>query len=134
MFISAVDSQTISPVKKFTYLKSTLRGTAAKAIVGLSVTAENYVTAKDILCDRFGKHDVIVTALYAQLQHFPTAANVFSFIKSTHNTVEKILRQLDNLRENLEHQHLLIQQILTKFLIDVTSKVEEWCATYTSGP
>ena len=53
-FVSAVDeNQTLSDVEKFNYLNNLVEGTAAAAIRGLPLTADNYEAAKNILKKRF---------------------------------------------------------------------------------
>lgn len=51
----------------FTYLKTYLTGTAAKAIAGLTLTDSNYDVAVDILESRFGRKDLIVNAHMSKL-------------------------------------------------------------------
>ena len=60
-FRSAIhDNQDISEVDKFNYLNSVLEGSVVRAIAGLSLT--NYEHAVQILQDRFGKTQQIITA------------------------------------------------------------------------
>ena len=47
---------------KFNYLNSVLEGPAARSIAGLTLTASNYENAVEILQDRFGKPQQIVSA------------------------------------------------------------------------
>ncbi|KAK2546895.1 hypothetical protein P5673_033374 [Acropora cervicornis] len=62
-FKSAVDDNpSLSDIDKFNYLRSLLEGSAAGAIRGLPLTAENYVAAKDILKKRFGQPQIIINA------------------------------------------------------------------------
>ena len=62
-FVSAVDeNQTLSDVEKFNYLESLLEGTAAAAIRGLPLTADNHEAAKNILKKRFGQPQIIINA------------------------------------------------------------------------
>ena len=51
----------IPPSMKFSYLKSYLDGPAARTIQGLPVTEGNYQSAVDILHDRFGKKQKIIS-------------------------------------------------------------------------
>lgn len=125
VFNSSVHEQEIPNVTKFSYLKSTLRGTAANAIHGISITNDNYKTAIELLKERFGKSEVIIETLYSQLQHMPVATNRISDIKSTYENIEKILRQLESQRENIDNQRILVQQILSKFPVQVLIKLEE---------
>lgn len=59
-FNVAVDSTNIAQINKFIYLNSVLVGEALSAIKGLAITPENYVIAKDILTERFGRKEKVV--------------------------------------------------------------------------
>ena len=62
-----------------------------------------------MLKDKFGKTEDIIAALYSRLQHLPQAMNWFNDIKSTYEAMEKILRQLEAQRENIDQQRMLVQ-------------------------
>ena len=64
-------------------------------------------------------------ALYSQLQHLVTASNRFNEVKNTHEAIEKIIRQLESQGEDVGHQRSAVQQILSKFPMDVIVKLEE---------
>jgi len=49
IFDSAINQQNISNVSKFSYLKNSLRGAAASAVCGFSVTNDNYLTVIHLL-------------------------------------------------------------------------------------
>ena len=95
----AVHEQNIPNVTKFSYLKGSIRNTAATAIYGISVTNDNYPVAIKILQDKFGKKESIIEALYSWLQRLPMATNRFSDIKHTYEALEKNLRQLETGRK-----------------------------------
>ena len=62
-FKSAVDDNPSLPdIDKFSYLRSLPEGSAAGAIRGLPLTAENYCAAKNILKKRFGQPQIIINA------------------------------------------------------------------------
>ena len=61
-FEANVGSQAFPSITKFTYLQSCLVGDARRAVSGLSLTAENYTHACNILETRFGKQERIVFA------------------------------------------------------------------------
>ena len=84
IYNSAVHEQDIPNVTKFSYLKGSLRNSAATAICGISVTNDNYPVAIHILEDKFGKKDDIIEVLYSQLQHLPIVTNCFTEIKLTY--------------------------------------------------
>ena len=126
LFSATVHSNdTLQDVMKFSYLKSCMKGTAAKAISGIPVTDVNYASAVDTLISKFGKPDVLIANLFAKLQHLPTSSSKFSDVKRTHETLETYLRQLTALGRDLESEGLLVQQILAKFPVDVTAQLED---------
>ena len=110
---------------KYSYLKGVLRGSAASAITGVSITNEGYDVAIQILQEKFGNKEAIVEALYAKLQRLPTASNKFSDIKYTHDVIEKLLRQLESQGEMVNQQKMLIHQLLSKFPLEVIVKLED---------
>ena len=57
----------LSKTEKLTYLKSYLVGPAARAIAGLKITESNYDAAIDMLKERFGRKDLIVSAHMSKL-------------------------------------------------------------------
>ncbi|XP_054628394.1 uncharacterized protein LOC129179316 [Dunckerocampus dactyliophorus] len=61
------ENNDLSKVEKLTYLKSYLVGPAARAITGLKMTESNYDTAVDMLKERFGRKDMIVSAHMSKL-------------------------------------------------------------------
>ena len=125
VYKTAVHEQDIPNVTKFSYLKGALHKTAATSIYGISVTNDNYPVAIKILCDKFGKKESIIEALYSQLQRLPLATNRFNDIKYTYEAIEKNLRQLESQEEKVNQQRMLIQQILSKFPAEVLVKLED---------
>ena len=66
MFEPSVHCQDIPDVTKFNYLRSTLKGAAAKAVAGIAVTGENYLDAVSTLREKFGKKEIIIAARFTQ--------------------------------------------------------------------
>ena len=76
-FESAVNRNTdISRIQKFTYLKSCVTGAAESAITGLPLTEDNYETAIDILRDRFGKPQLLISNHMDALLKLPIVSSV----------------------------------------------------------
>ena len=77
-FQSAVDGNTsFSAIEKeFTYLKSCLTSNAESAIAGLPLTADNYKVAIDILKDRFGKPQLLISNYMDALLKLPSVNSV----------------------------------------------------------
>jgi len=71
-----------------------------------------------------GKERIFIEALYSRLQRLPLAMNQFNNIKFTYEAMEKILRQLEVQEESVNQQRILVQQILSKFPIEVIIKLE----------
>ena len=62
-FKSAVhENTTLSPVEKFNYLISLLEGTDSRTIQGLTLTEANYHSAIELLKERFGQPQQIISA------------------------------------------------------------------------
>ena len=56
-------------------LKGSLCGAAAAVIGGISITSDNYDIVIELLKEKFGKTEIIIDALYSQLQYLPMATN-----------------------------------------------------------
>ena len=52
----------LTAIEKFTYLKGQLEGPAADCIQGFSLTSKSYEEAKQILEERFGNPQIIISA------------------------------------------------------------------------
>lgn len=98
-FVAAVDSSNIATVNKFSYLQSLLHGEAATSIRGLSLTADNYNTAKEILVRRFGKPERIVFSHIQnllQINHKTNNGSVTALWK-LYDDIQTNVRSLQNL-------------------------------------
>ena len=56
------DNSAISAVEKFTYLRSLVEGSAARAISGLQLTSANYNAALKVLRERFAQKQIIINS------------------------------------------------------------------------
>ena len=75
-FNSAVNNNPdLSAVDKFNYLRALLEGPAARSVQGLTLTASNYSTALEILQDRFGKRQQIISAHMDDLLKLPSCTD-----------------------------------------------------------
>ena len=83
-------------------MKNALQGEAVSAVYGISVTNDNYLMVIMLLKEKFGNQQAIVEALYSQLQYLSVAINRFAEIKQTYKAIEKILRQLESQKENID--------------------------------
>lgn len=61
------DSDALCKREKFTYLRSYLTGAAARAVAGLAITDSNYDAAVELLQNRFGRKDIVISAHMSKL-------------------------------------------------------------------
>ncbi|KAH7694706.1 gag protein [Aphelenchoides avenae] len=94
--------------QKFSYLKKYLRGRAEKLTEGLSVTEGNYVVAKELLTNSYGKKDYIVQALYRELEQLTKPLSNAASLRAFMQELEKICRQLEQLGEDLDQKQILV--------------------------
>lgn len=61
-FDAAIDSnESLNDIEKLNYLHSYLEGPVTATITGLALTKENYKIAVDLLCERYGNKQVIIS-------------------------------------------------------------------------
>ena len=114
-FRVTVDDSDLPDISKFTYLRSLLKDGASTVLDGLSVTADNYRVAKELLEDRFGQRELII---YAHVQ---------ALIELKQNDKDLSVRELRGLYEkiighvrSLESLHVSSKQygiILTPMIV-----------------
>uniref|UniRef100_T1IHQ5 Uncharacterized protein n=1 Tax=Strigamia maritima TaxID=126957 RepID=T1IHQ5_STRMM len=67
--LSVEENRKVKPKAKLVYLKSLLTGPALSVVAGLEVSEANFVTAKELLTERFGKKSVVIGAHFKALDH-----------------------------------------------------------------
>ena len=123
-FENAVHSnKKLSNIENFNYLKSKLTGEAHRAILGLTLSNENYGVARDILKERFGNEQVMFDLHYNQTINFSPASNKTSSLRSLLDQVEKHLRSLEYLKQNV-NQDVFVSMIRSKLPADVLLQLE----------
>ena len=65
------ENEELDRVMKFNYLRSLLQSRASSVISGLSLTADNYDEAVNLLCTRFGNKQVLISAHIDKLLSLP---------------------------------------------------------------
>ena len=107
IYESSMHRQDIPNVMKF----RTVRGSAALAITGISVTNENYDVAIRILRERFGNKEYYMPScnICQRLQIDLVILNI---------VIEKLLRQLESQGEVVNQQRMLVHQLLSKFPLE----------------
>ncbi|XP_052739788.1 uncharacterized protein LOC128198408 [Bicyclus anynana] len=122
-FASNVDSRNISDVDKLLYLHSVLEGEAKQAIIGLDTTSKNYSVAVTTLKERYGKASAIIDAHYVALYRIKSApTNNIKDSRCVLNEIERHLRVLSSLGEDVNHNHLRVM-IMEKFPEDLIYEV-----------
>ena len=132
IFKADVETQPIPEIRKFTKLKSCLRGNAANAIAGLPVTSTNYLVALEILKDQFGKSLSITSSLFTQLKNVDRADDSTTSMRKVYQDINNICRQLlMTYKQDIDHP-LVIQTIVGKFpestmlKLDSTKTLAQW--------
>ncbi|MCP9257720.1 Pao retrotransposon peptidase family protein [Dirofilaria immitis] len=99
-FDVAVHFQAIPDVQKLNYLMSCLRGEALLAVRGYDIAPQNYDIIRKVLIEKFDEDSIIKKSLYAELQSIKRSDRDW---KATTEAIERILRQLEAIGENLDH-------------------------------
>ena len=118
-FQAAVHSNTaLSDVQKFTYLKSLVERTARDAISGLTLSADNYKEAVDILERRFGNKQKIIAKHMDLLINIDqvSSANHVAALRRLYDQVESNVRSLSALGVSCDSYGSLLSSVLVKKL------------------
>ena len=114
---SAVHKSTgLSTIDKFNYLYSLLEGTALCSIQGLSLTEENYEAAVDLLQQRFGNQQQVISAHMDELLKIPACSgDKTSQLRFVYDKISVSVRGLEALGVNSsQYGSLLIPIIMSK--------------------
>ena len=95
------------PINKFNYLQTQLKDRALKTIEGLELMNANYETAITLLWKRYGKKPMVLDPHYTHLMDLAQASNSTSSLRATYNAVEKHLRSLQSLGEDIHHRQII---------------------------
>ncbi len=125
-FQSAVhNNPDLTEVDKFNYLYSLLEGPGLRAIQSLTITAENYKSAIDIVNERFGKTQQVISAHMDNLLKMPNCTGMdTSQLRSVYDRVSVNVRGLESLGVKAEqYGMLLIPVIMSKLPEDVRMQI-----------
>lgn len=125
-FQSAVHNNSdLTEIDKFNYLYSLLEGPGLRAIQGLAITAENYKSAIDILNERFGKTQQVISAHMDKLLKLPTCnGRDSSQQRLIYDQVSVNVRGLESLGVKAEqYGSLLIPVIMSKLPEEVRMQI-----------
>ena len=120
-FMAIIDRDTsLAEIQKLQYLIRYLEGDAANVLQGLSITSDNYSHAKQLLQNRYGNTDKIISEYMQALWEIPgpsyTAASIITF----HDTIEGYTRALASLgKPESSYGDLLIPLLLRKLPSDL---------------
>ena len=125
-FRCAVDQQQdISDVHKLNYLVNSLEGQAYKALEGLEIRDENYVKATDLLKERFGKTQHIISAHMQSLLNLQSFQNdKISDLRVIYDTIMVHVRGLESLGVSSEkYGSLLVPVIISRMPEEIALEV-----------
>lgn len=139
-FESVIDSnEDLSEIDKFSYLRASLRGSAASAIKGFSQTGENYSGAVKLLKERYGDSQKIISTHMDLLINLPVISNGKDLraIRQLSDDVEAHMRALESLGCKPEQYGelflpLLMSKIPKEFRLEICSKVSEQSWNFNS--
>lgn len=117
---------TLGNVAKMQFLKTYVKGEAARLINHLTATAENYESAYKILISRYENTRVLLGNLLDTLLDLPQlTSESCKQLKSMHDSVYECLRAIENLNVATENWDALLTHILVKKLDNETRKSYE---------
>ena len=135
-FQSAVhDDEEIDEVTKFNYLRSFVKSEAAATISGLTLIAENYQEAVNLLKSRYGNKQMLISAYSRELLSLPVvhASDDVSKLREVYGRIEVNIRGLKGMKITIaEYGPMLVQIVLSKLPEDVQLLLSRLMATSTS--
>ncbi|CAB4038851.1 PREDICTED: uncharacterized protein LOC100197852, partial [Paramuricea clavata] len=110
----------ISDIDKFNYLKGCVKGEALAAISGLTLTSDNYQEAVQVLKDRFGNEQVLISAHMESLLKINKIKSVDNIkgLRMLYSHVENCMRNLKSLKLDTSGYGSLLIPILKDRLLD----------------
>uniref|UniRef100_A0AAF5PJA6 DUF1758 domain-containing protein n=1 Tax=Wuchereria bancrofti TaxID=6293 RepID=A0AAF5PJA6_WUCBA len=122
-FNAAIHLQEIPNIQKLTYLISCLKGEALEAIRGFDIAPENYDLIRQVLIDKYGNPITIKKSLYNEFYSIQRNDKEW---KTKVEAMEKILRQLEAIGEDLEHSSIevTIESKLPAWILDKVYKTK----------
>ena len=122
-FKATVDqNEGISDIEKFTYLKGYVEGSASKCIEGINLSNENYKHALDLLSERYGNPQLIISSHMNQILKVNkvTAGHKVKELRNLYDKIESHVRSLITVGVQSDHYgSLLIPIVLDKLPDDI---------------
>ena len=116
-------NMSLSDVEKLNYLISKLKGEAKSSVSGILLSNENYQVAVELLKERYGDKQAVVTSHYTEMINLKQAPNNPKGLQNLYNQVEQHLRSLKALDQDTD-QDLFISMITSKLPKDVLIQLE----------
>lgn len=117
------NNKTLSNIEKFNYLKSKVSVEAKSAILGLSLSNEDYQVAIDILKDRFGNSQEVIDLHYNKMINLYPATNRTSSLGVLLDNMERHIRSLEVLKQDI-NQDVFVSMIRAKLPEEVLLQLE----------
>ena len=117
-FEAAIHKSSLSNAEKFNYLKGYLQENASKTIEGLSLTNENYPKALELLKDRYGNTQMIISAHMGELLKLQpiTKEDDVSSLRLFYDEIEAHVRSLLSLGVDSKNYGALLSPIIMERL------------------
>ena len=117
-FKSAIGNRTdVSEIDKLSYLLLYLKGDAARAVRGLTLVAENYKEAMNILDERYGNKDILINTIMSKLVKIKTVSDEWqiSALRGLCDELDIGVRQLTSAGITMEtYSPILLPMMLGK--------------------
>ena len=111
-------SATLSNIGKFNYLRCYVAGDAFNTIKGLSLASDNYIKASELLEDRYGNNQAIITAYtknLLKLRRVESNLDVIS-LRRLYDDVQAQVRSLQSLGITEENYGTFLAPIIMELL------------------
>ena len=117
-FNSAIHQSSLSDVEKFNYLRGYLKDEALKTIEGLTLSEENYEKALNILKERYGNTDIIISRHMKELVSLPsvTSDSDLKGLRRFYDALESHIRRLLSLKIDAGSYGMMLKSIILEKL------------------
>ena len=122
-FETTIDLNSLSNIDKLKNLNSKLTGETQQGVSGIHLLKENYKVAKNLLKERFGDQQTVINSHYSEIMNLTSASNNTKSLKSLYDQIEKNLRSLDALKQDI-NQDIFISIVTSKLPRDVLIQLE----------
>ncbi|MFH4981861.1 hypothetical protein AB6A40_008570 [Gnathostoma spinigerum] len=102
-FQHAIDAQPIADIEKVAYLLSYLEGEALEAVAGYTVASENHEPTKETLREKFGRPQILLNELYAELHNVQLPNKDNRDLAECVTSIERVLQQMQQMGEDIDN-------------------------------